>query len=69
MVYNDTGKTSAIFNETITDTRRIPLGDDLGIDSAIIIAIDHPCGQDAIVAKVIIFSYDFIDFYFYINFG
>ena len=52
MAYGDTGKTSVIFNETITDTRRIPLGDDLGPDSAIIIAIDHPCGQDAIVAQV-----------------
>ena len=51
VVYNDTGKTSAIFNETVTDTRRIPL-DALGPDSAIIIAIDHPCGQDAIVAQV-----------------
>jgi len=39
IIYDET-RTGVIFNETITDTRRIPI-DGLGVDTAIIIAIDR----------------------------
>ena len=51
IAYNSTGG-AVVFNETVTDSRRIPL-DALDPNFAIIVNINHPCGKDAIVAEVI----------------
>ena len=55
IAYNDTGG-AVVFNETVTDSRRIPL-DALDPNFAIIVNINHPCGQDAIVVEVSAFLY------------
>ncbi len=47
VAYDDSN--NLVFNETITDSRTIPLGD----FGSIVGTVDHPCGQEAIIVKVI----------------